>query len=230
VLKTLNFTDFCYFSVIQSTLQRSKYKNEMHTDLKILAETFPLANQRGADCSLIQTDAIRQAAKNNTPLTLNEIKIITKEHHLFLDNGGGGGKWHVLVRGGITFGLYLGNDATAGTQAVFERKHLAAALDLQEFQLPFANFCGVWGVDLDLSDADLSYCLFADAALPSVCFADANLSFSDFSRADLSRAVFVNANLQGADFENCNLNNADFRGANLTNARFPGAILKGVKF
>ena len=197
---------------------------------KEVLDVFLQAGDSGADTTAIKTRQMQQAAEMKSPLTDSEIKNIIRQHYEFLSTGGAGGRWQTLLLSGIVTGIYIGAEATAGTQAVFEKLHIDSEYDLQEINLPFANFCGVFCKYQDFSGADLSHCLFTDAYLEHTIFMDANLQNTDFSRANLRHVSFMNADLRGADFENCDLTNADFTGAHLDNARFPGATLKNIKY
>jgi uncharacterized protein YjbI with pentapeptide repeats len=197
---------------------------------KEVVELFPRAGVSGADTTAIKTKQMQKAAELKTPLTHLEIKNIVRQHHEFLSTGGAGGRWQTLLLSGMVTGIYIGAESTSGSQAVFEKLHLSSALDLQEINLPFANFCGVYCKNQDFSEANLSHCLFTDAYLEHTIFMDANLQHTDFSRANLRQVSFMNADLRGADFENCDLTNADFTGAYLDNATFPGAILTNIKY
>ena len=189
---------------------------------------FPYSNTEGSSMVGLKTQQMQQIAANNPPLTNTELENIISQHHLFLQSGGAGGRWKTLSVSGFIFAIYTGVEATAGEQAVFEKKNISKKLDLQEVLLPFSNFCAVHCINQDFSEADLSHSLMTDAMLNYTIFADANLSNVDFSRASLRNVSFMNTNLRGADFENCDLTGADFRGAILDGSRFPGAILKDV--
>ena len=199
------------------------YPNDLKT-------VFPYADVLGADTTNIKTQKMQKVAAAKTSLTLEQVKNMITQHHLFLSTGGAGGNWQTLLLQGMVIGVYVGADATSGIQAVFEKQHISDALDLQEVVLPFANFCGVFCKNQDFSEANLSHCLFTDAYLENTIFAEADLQHCDFSRANLRNVSFMNADLRGTDFENCDLTNADFRGAFLEGSRFPGAILKNVNY
>jgi uncharacterized protein YjbI with pentapeptide repeats len=197
---------------------------------KDLKTVFPYSDVLGSDTSNIKTQNMQKVAASKPSLTSEEIKNMIIQHHQFLSTGGAGGNWQTLLLQGMVIGIYVGVDAVSGTQAIFEKRHIDATIDLQEVILPFANFCAVFCQNQDFSEANLSHCLFTDADLENTIFADADLKNCDFSRANLKNVSFMNADLRGTDFENCDLTNADFRGAFLEGSRFPGAILKGVKY
>ncbi len=200
-----------------------------HYPKDILA-LFPLADTSGSDKTAIKTQQMQKIAETKTPLTYLKIKSIIQEHHKFLSTGGAGGKWKTLLFSGMVIGIYVGAEATSGSQAIFEKQHISSEFDLQEVILPFANFCGAYCKSQDFSEANLSHCLFTDAYLENTIFMDTNLQHCDFSRANLRNVSFMNADLRGTDFENCDLTNADFTGVYLENTRFPGAILKNITY
>ena len=191
---------------------------------------FPYCNVVGSDTQGLKTLLMQQMAANTPPLTSDEFETILTEHHIFLQAGGAGGRWQIFSIKGFTWPLYRGIEATEGTQANFEKRHIPSSLDLQEVLLPFSNFCAVHCKNQDFTEADLSGSLMTDAMLQQTIFADANLQNIDFSRANLQHASFMNANLKGCDFENCDLTGADFRGAILDRSQFAGAILTDVKY
>lgn len=191
---------------------------------------FPYSNLVGSDTQGLKTLLMQQMAANTLPLTSDQFETILTEHHVFLQAGGAGGRWQTFSVSGFILPIYQGIEATEGTQANFEKKHIPSSLDLQEVLLPFSNFCAVYCKNQDFTEADLSSSLMTDAMLQHTIFADANLQNIDFSRANLQYASFMNANLKGCDFENCDLTGADFRGAILDHSRFAGAILADIKY
>lgn len=193
-------------------------------------EDFYLSNQKGSDCSHIQSHVMQDYAKRAEPLTQAQFNDIIEAHHEFLASGGGGGIWHLFTVSGTVFGVYQHKlTDTRGKQAQLDMRHLSAALALPELDLPYSSWCGCYAKGLDWSDANLEASIFCDAYLERCIFADAHLANVDFSRANLRYASFMNANLTHADFENCDLTGADFTGAILKGAKFPGAKLAGIK-
>jgi len=200
------------------------------TDLTRLYQIFPFSNEKGGETNGINTYLLHQQTKQAPTLSPTKLIDIITQHHNFLNSGGAGGNWKVLLIRDFVTGIYEGVEGTDGIQACFERKHLGKKLDFINQLIPFANFCNVYAPAINCSNADLSYCLFSDSFLEQAVFTKTNLAYTDFSRANLKDVNFVSANLQGADFENCDLTNADFSGANLKGARFPGTKLNGVKY
>ncbi|MEM7103532.1 MAG: pentapeptide repeat-containing protein [Bacteroidota bacterium] len=196
----------------------------------LLKKIFPQAGQQGADTSKLNPSLMHQLAASSSPLTADEIKTILRQHHVFLESGGGGGHWETLSVANLVMGFYRGPKATAGEQASFERKHLAKALSFEDAIMPYASFCGCYSPGVSFAGANLSNCLFTDAVLENALFTAAKLRGSDFSRAILRQADFREADLRSCDFENCDLRGADFRGAMLEGSRFPGALLEDVKY
>jgi uncharacterized protein YjbI with pentapeptide repeats len=189
---------------------------------------FYLSEQKGSDCSHINSTEMQQFAQNSIPISTEEFRNIVMEHHLFLASGGMGGSWRMLSVTGTVIGVYASRISdTQGRQAHLDMKNLSL-LGLQEVDLPFSSWVGAFARYQDFSDADLHSSIFCDAFLANCIFADANLEKVDFSRAHLRKVSFMNANLKNADFENCDLTGADFRGAILDGAIFKGAILEGV--
>ncbi len=194
-----------------------------------LERFFPLSDLPGADCSQINTRRMRSLAMSGDPINRTQLMDTLAMHHLFLENGGAGGRWKSLLVKDIVIGIYEGPESDEGEQANFERLNLTK-VDLSALILPFANFCACFAPQVTFAGADLTSSLFTDAALEKTDFRNCKLSRSDFSRADLRQADFRNATLIGVDFENCDLSAADFRGARMEHTRFPGAILDGVKY
>ena len=194
----------------------------------LLSDYFPYCTHQGADCSMVNAALIRQLTLKKRPLSIPTITSIIKEHLVFLQHGGAGGKWKTIHLKGIVVALYFGNEVTKGAQASFELQQLPTGVHLKEIVLPFANFCSSRIEQANFQAADLSYSIFTDAAAEGTNFSEANLAYVDFTRANLENADFREAHLVGADFENCNLQGADFRGAKLSGARFPGAKLANV--
>lgn len=117
------------------------------------------------------------------------------------------------------------------TRAVIKSEPIGADLsganlvdvDLSDANLSYANLVGTDLYDTDLSDANLSYAdlrgaLMRGADLSNVYLYDADLSGAYLRRADLSYA-----NLTGAKLRNAVLSYADLRGADLRGADLRGA-------
>lgn len=194
-----------------------------------ILDYFPFCTHQGTDSSMINKSRIRQLILQKRPLSNQFIEKTIKDHLIFLQNGGAGGKWKTIHIKGIVLALYFGEEVTVGKQANFELQQFATDVNLAEVILPFANFCSSRIAQVNFKAADLSYSIFTDVVAKDVNFSNANLAYIDFTRGDLENANFSNANLVGADFENCNLKGANFKGANLSKARFPGADLTNVR-
>lgn len=204
-------------------------QNSVDLDTLIFVQEFPLADQAGSSSTSIDTKGMQHRAQRSTALTQEEVEEIMHEHFEFLNSGGIGGRWQSMLIKNIVFGVYLGTKSERGRQAILDMRKIPQNVDLQELQLPYSSWCGVYARYQDFSDADLTGSLMTDANLEKTIFVDANLENVDFSRANLRGTSFMNANLRGVDFENCDLTDSDFRGALLEGTRFPGAILKGVQ-
>jgi len=196
----------------------------------LLRNIFPLSDQTGADTSAIQTSKLHLLAQVSIPVSDQELLEMLEQHHLFLSSGGMGGKWQTLLIKGLVIGDYIGAEGKEGKQASLERRRFSEHLILENIELPFANFCGIYAKDKSFVNVDFSYSLMTDVYLDSCNFNNANLQGVDFSRSILRNVSFHNANLQGADFENCDLTGANFEGTKMEGARFPGAILNQVKY
>ena len=193
-----------------------------------LARRFPLADQPARPTPQVQTSAMQQKAAQQTPIASDAWQNLVAAHHTFLEAGGRGGQWSIVVLQGRTLGIYQSEHQGAGQQALLDLQRLDKGIDLQGLYLPYSSWCGASLKGRDWSDADLTGSLLVDAQLERAIFAEANLENVDFSRANLRGASFVNANLTGADFEGCDLTGADFRGAVLLGSRFKGAHLNRV--
>lgn len=204
-------------------------QNSVDLDTLIFVQEFPLADQAGSSAKGIDTKGMQYRAQRSEAFTQEEIEELMHEHFEFLNSGGIGGRWQSMLIKNIVFGVYLGAKSERGRQAILDMRKIPQNIDLQELQLPYSSWCGVYARYQDFSDADLTGSLITDANLEKTIFVDANLENVDFSRTNLRGASFMNANLRGADFENCDLTDSDFRGALLEGTRFPGAILKGVQ-
>lgn len=189
------------------------------------AEQFPGCEQLGALVPELDHPKLRRL-NGQRPLSAAQWEKLAVKHLQFLQAGGAGGGWQVLILKGLPVGLYLGTDVKAGRQANWEHCTLAPDCRTAGRQLPFANACGCAAPGQSFAGSDLSYALWADADLQGADFSGCNLLQADFSRADLRRASFRQSDLRGADFENADLREADFTGARLEGARFPGAVLK----
>lgn len=190
-------------------------------------DIFQLCNQKGSDCSRINSQKIKLMGEYGPRLTQDIILKMLEAHHDFLSAGGAGGKWKTLQVGDVVIGFYEWEEIKEGEQAIFERMNLTKGT-IKNLEFPFANFCSVYAIDVDFSLSNLGFSLFTDATLINANFKNANLNKVDFSRSDLSGADFTNANLSNVDFENCKLSRANFTGAKFDSAQFPGAQLDGV--
>ncbi len=195
-----------------------------------MSDHFPLSDQKGTNCNVINLSLTRQLAKKKKPLTPDKLVRIVARHHTFLASGGAGGKWKTILLKGLVFGIYDGGEGSKGKQANFEHAHILSNCFFNDLALPFSNWCGVFADRLNASGIELSHSLLTDASLVSANFSGARLCNADFSRADLRGANFRDADCAGVDFENCDLRGADFRGARLPNARFLGVRLEEVRY
>ncbi|MCP4442498.1 MAG: pentapeptide repeat-containing protein [Aureispira sp.] len=215
-------------SVVETLQDYWTEQNGVDLDTLVFVQEFPLADQPGTQQKNIDTRGMQDRAQRSEVMTQEAIEKMIHEHFEFLNSGGIGGRWQSMLIKNVVFGVYLGAKSERGRQAILDMQKIPQNVDLQEAQLPYSSWCGVYARYQDFSDADLTGSLMTDANLEKTIFVDANLENVDFSRANLRGASFMNANLRGADFENCDLTDTDFRGAILEGARFPGAKLKGV--
>lgn len=193
-----------------------------------LAQHFPLADHMGSVTKHVETHKMQLKAYNNIPLSSTDMNKIIEKHHQFLNTGGEGGAWQVLIVGGRTFGMYKNKLHDKGQQATLDLQHINAGINTQSLNLPYASWCGCYAKGQNFSKAILTGSLMTDAQLEKTDFSDAILKNVDFSRANLSHANFSNADLRGADFENCILTQANFKGALLDGSQFKGALFNGV--
>ncbi|MEM6725614.1 MAG: pentapeptide repeat-containing protein [Bacteroidota bacterium] len=191
-------------------------------------EHFHLSEQSGHWPEALDQQLIWKLGKGQATLGTAEWKAIHQRHEQFLEQGGLGGQWQILLVKGISMAMYQHSEQLGG-QAVLERANLAGAVFLSEMALPFSNFCGVWGPKLKAARAILFHSVWVDAALAEADFTHSVLYQSDFSRADLQGVSFRDADLRNCDFECANLEGVDFRGAQLAGARFPGAKLDNCR-
>lgn len=203
------------------------HKNTLHQNIN---DHFPLSNEEGTSHTAINLSLTRQLALKKEPFSPIKLIQIISRHHDFLASGGAGGKWKTILLKGLVFGIYDGAEASKGKQASFEHAHILSDCFFNDLALPFSNWCGVFGDQLNACGVELSHSLLTDASLVGANFSKARLCNADFSRADLRGANFQKADCAGVDFENCDLRGADFRGARLPNARFPGANLMNAKY
>ena len=122
---------------------------------------------------------------------------------------------------------------------------------LQDYDLSFADLCGVDLSDTSLCDtkcyktlfigADLSNCDFEDSLLVEANFGGANLygidatnadcTGANFAKADLAESSICGANFTGVDLScKSDLTNADFNGANLSKANLKEANVLDTDF
>ncbi|MEO1437153.1 MAG: pentapeptide repeat-containing protein [Bacteroidota bacterium] len=189
-----------------------------------IQEFFPFAKEPGHWPEALDQSLIWKLGKAQSRLQKSEWQGIHQRHERFLEQGGLGGEWQILLVKGISMAMYQHPENLMG-QAILERANLEQCAFLAEIALPFSNFCGLWAPDLQASKAILFHSIWVDAALASADFSGAVLYRSDFSRADLRGVSFRDADLRNCDFECSNLEGADFRGAQWSGARFPGAKL-----
>ena len=166
------------------------------------------------------------------PLPRAQLEAILAAHAAFIAAGGGGGRWETFVTSGgfelgVVLGVYVrtGEKVTEGSQADLTHKRLEG-LDLTGVELPYANCCGAWCQNQDMSGANLQGSLWVDSDLSGSVLRGANLSGADISRSQLVGCDLRDANLTGADLENADLRNADLSGALLDGARLAGAYIK----
>ena len=166
------------------------------------------------------------------PLDPEEFAETLAAHAEFIAGGGGGGRWETMITTAdeslaIVFGIYLGPKPATGEQASLAHSRLDG-LPLRGAQLPFADLCGSYGRDQDLSGANLAGSLLVDSDFVGANFDGANLAGADLSRAELMHCSFRGANLRDADLEKADLTGADLTGADTTGVRWPNTILDGV--
>ncbi len=191
-------------------------------------EFFPFCAQPGAASALNQ-ELMHQMSETTAPIPVAQFEQMLKDHQVFVDSGGRGGKWQSLEVAGLTFAVYVGASATSGKQASFLNCNLSL-LKLSGFNLECIDFVNVYYKNGTFQNSNLKNCIFIDSILINVDFSEADLSGSDFSRALMMDCQFCNSNLSNCDFENCNMSNSNFEGANTSGSRFPGAVLENVKF
>lgn len=189
---------------------------------------FPLSWEKGNAQQGINTQRMRQLAKQSLPISKAVFEEKLEEHHRFLREGGAGGTWKILQVEGLVVAVYQNKRSTKAEQLSIEYSALAFGINFVELTLPFLNACAAYLPGLDATKAVLPFSLFTDCSLEKAIFHKADLQGVDFSRANLQGVDFRNANLSKVDFENCDLRGADFRGARIVGARFPGAQLEGV--
>jgi len=189
-----------------------------------------MADHIGSTTQHIATQKMQVKAYNNIPLSPSDLKNIVLEHQQFLNTGGAGGTWQVLIVGSRTFGVYKNKLHDQGQQATLDLQHINALLPTKGLQLPYSSWCGCYAKEQNFSQTVLTGSLMTDAHLEGADFSNAILKQVDFSRSILTKANFSKADLRGADFENCILTEANFTGAILDGSQFKGAILKDVVF
>lgn len=176
----------------------------------------------------MNTELIWNMANSCPPFTQEEIQEMLDAHQLFIQSGGGGGRFERLQTAGLPMNIYMGN-GKKGRQFEVRMKHFAAETDLSNTELIYADLAGAIMEEMDFSKATLNYSLMTDAFLRGSNFDQASAVGVDFTGSDLTGASFVNADLRNADFEICNCTGADFTGANLEGALFKGTTLHGIR-
>lgn len=166
------------------------------------------------------------------PMPQQLLDRVLAAHAAFIEAGGGGGLWQTFsTAGGFELGTILGvyipdgAKVTTGSQAQLSHKRLDG-LDLRGVQLPYANCCGVWCQNQDLSGANLQGGLWVDVDLTGSVLRGANLRHVDFSRSQLVGCDLRDADLTGADLENVDLREASLSGALLHGVRLKGAYIR----
>jgi uncharacterized protein YjbI with pentapeptide repeats len=190
---------------------------------------FPHSKEPGSFVGNIDADLMHGMSKRSTPIQISDFELIIKEHNLFLEFGGLGGKWETFVTSGLTLSVYTGIKASKGKQALFNNSNLTL-LDLSKKNLQCVDFTNVYYPDGKFFGSNLRNSIFIDSVLINIDFSNSNISQCDFSRSLMMNCNFDNADLTFSDFENCNLTGSTFKNANLKNSRFPGAILENVIF
>lgn len=186
---------------------------------------FPLCDQSSA--RTMDLPLIRQLTSATTQKSEEEIVALSMSHALFLNHGGGGGAWQMLSASGLPLCIYLGPDASQGSQMVLRLMNIQGAA-LSDAQLDFADMSAVYAQHVNFSGSSMQHVMAIDSIFDDADFSGCDLTSTDFSGASMKRASFKGANLTGVDFESVDLTSADFSGAILTNTRFPGACLDDV--
>ncbi len=189
------------------------------------AQRFPSCNvpsSRSMDRAMIES-----LAQSTPPLDKKAWKALVEEHRRFLQNGGAGGSWQLLSVSGLPLNMYVGAQASEGTQAVLRLKNIAGT-QAKKADLSYADLSGCYAKEANFTQADLTRSVATDAIFDGALFEGAKLQYTDFSGSRLGGANFRHADLTGADFECADLTGADFSGAILEGSRFPGATLNGV--
>jgi len=85
-------------------------------------------------------------------------------------------------------------------------------------------------IDRNCSNANLSYCDFANTKLQGPIFTNSNLTRANFANATFTNAYLTGANFTNASASGATLTNASASGANFTNATLTGADLWRANF
>lgn len=157
-----------------------------------------------------------------------EMSGLIQEHALFLNTGGGNGRFEMLEAAGLPMNIYLGK-STEGKQLDINLKNISNCTVLKNAQLSVANMSGVYGERANFSGAIIERSMMTNSYYHQANFENANLTGVDLTGSDLREANFRNAILDGTDFEICDCSGADFTGAKMTNCSFLGAKIDGVK-
>lgn len=139
-----------------------------------------------------------------------------KQHVLFLENGGGGGKWQTVSVGegpaGTVLAIYLGPKTSTGAQASFMNKSIEG-LPLKGANLSYSNMVGARAQKQNFDGANLQGICATDADFSGSSFKHADLRGADFSRSLMTGCDFTGATLEGdVDRENVDFENADMTG------------------
>lgn len=154
-----------------------------------------------------------------------EFEIALKQHRMWLDGGGGGGKWSTTVGSTrIPYGLYTGVRVEAGKQANFHLRNLESR-PLRGAALPFAHLSAVRCENADLAGAWLQGSLLIDSYFSGSSFVGADLRGADLSRGDFLACDFTNALLEDADLEDADFTGATFVGAHVHGILRPGTTI-----
>ena len=152
-----------------------------------------------------------------SPVSQEEFEETMKQHALFLENGGSGGKWQTVSVSegptGTVLAVYLGPKVSAGAQASFMNKSMEG-LPVKEANLSYTNMVGVRAQKQNFDGANLQGICATDSDFSGSSFKNADLRGADFSRSLMIGCDFTGAILGGdVDRENVDFENADMTGA-----------------
>lgn len=200
-----------------------------------LDKTLPLqALPSGHDTlpSLPYQETMSRFARSRPTLTETEWQGLLRQHTLYLKSGAleWPGLWESLVQSDVTFAIYDGPVASAGTPIDLWMRTLPMDLDAQGADLRLAHMCGFQAPLANLSGANLTRVMGTDSNFAGATLDGANLSRADFSRSNFRGASLRDADLSFADLENCDLTGADLTGATLRATMLPGTCLADATF